>query len=179
MLGPRPRPMAKDDFDGFRKCDDGRLADGLIGGGNFDVRSIDDLCVVERGKHAAVTFIDLLRISKPQTVRELGVVWIGSGSFGASKEAGTLFVGDGASPAPASLSALSSCMVALMGSSFGERLGVKRGGRNSDSSGSVPLHFEKRRVGKNALPALRVESISKGPASIPRVRLSDPAGFSK
>lgn len=71
--------MAKDDFDGFGKCDDGRLADGLIGGGNFDVRSVDDLCVVERGKHAAVTLINFLRISKPQAVRELGVVWNGSG----------------------------------------------------------------------------------------------------
>ncbi len=79
MLGHDLARWQKDDFDGFRKCDDSRLADGLIGGGNFDVRSVDDLRVVERGKHAAVTFIDLLRISKPQTVRELGIVWIGSG----------------------------------------------------------------------------------------------------
>ena len=112
--------------------------------------------MVERGKHAAVTFIDLLRISKPQTVRELGIVWIGSGlirrferSWDAvcrrQRVARTCFF--------VRALFLYGCVDGFV--VWGERLGVKRGGENSDGSGSVPLHFEKRRVGKNALPALR------------------------
>ena len=79
MLGPRPRPMAKK----TTSMDSGNamIADLRTGrlAAATSMFAASMTSVVERGKHAAVTFIDLLRISKPQTVREPGIVWIGSG----------------------------------------------------------------------------------------------------
>lgn len=77
----------KNNFDGFRECDNGCFADGLIGGDDLNARGVDGFRAVERDHHATIALVDVCRHGIPQVFASLRAVHCG-GCFAWLAESG-------------------------------------------------------------------------------------------